>query len=212
MKRYATSTNSEQRSNIRNCLFGLLQNASLESIIDAILVSRAEELNVWMQLIKKDPKQSMAAIEQRRLSLGHEFTLDRQGEARAAACANLLLTEYGLGATQNVWPHLAIANDPRVRSYFVHQLCRTEFSLNPLIDRLMDPTDSSIQYAILVAISQCSPKQLGEENMFRVQAWLLDAYAHNPDCGVHAQSNAALELSQAELTQKIPSGVHFQEI
>jgi formylglycine-generating enzyme required for sulfatase activity len=122
----------------------------------------------------------------RRQSLGLNFGVDAEGESNSAAFANLLLVEFGLGNQNVIWPYLAIADDPRIRSYFVHQFSYTGFDVRPLVDRVSDESDASIQYAILLAISQCSRKQLGEDSVAKIQAWLPNAYRTHPDCGVHS--------------------------
>ena len=183
--RYARANLASERSVIRPWLVQLLKKSSMSTAMDALLASKAEEFQEWRNHFEQDPVESLAAIEKTRLSLPTDFAVGLDDEKRVAAFVNLLLMEYGLGAAGRVWPSLGLAQDPRIRTYFVHQIGSTGFDLNVMVDRLFEETDATNQYAILVAMSQCSKEKIGVNNLVRLEAWLRDAYQSHPDCGVH---------------------------
>jgi len=202
-----------QRTTIRPLLVGLLKKSSSATTVDAMLPCDANELWEWKILLDRDLSESLRAIKEKRHSIETEFGMDQHGEAQAKAYANLLLMEYGLGAGDRVWPSLAIAPDPRLRTYFIHQIALTGFDLNTLVGRLSEESDASIQYALLAAISQCPKRSLGEPNVEKIEAWLLDAYQSHPDCGVHGMCRWLLNAwGQAESLRQMDSQLSRQGI
>ncbi len=186
VRRYELSGSGKVHDVAYHMLMSFLEKEPIEQVVAAIMVSQPEELGNWTRLLARNTKRALESLAERRQGLGVEFALDSQGESKCTSCAKLLLVEYGLGNTEVVWPHLKIVGDTRIRDYFVHQLPYTEFSINPLVNRVLDKSDPSIQYALLLAICQFPQERLGRDSVAKLQAWLPDAYRTNPDCGVHS--------------------------
>jgi serine/threonine protein kinase len=201
VRRYQLDRTEEQHVVAYKLLTNSLEKEPVEQVVGAIMASRPQELASWKRFMERDADRSLVALAAQRKTMGVKFEFDKQGEASAAAYANLLLVEYGLGNSEVIWPHLKIADDPRFRSYLVHQLALTGFDEKPLIDRLSDASDPSIQYAVLLAISQFTREQIGEHSLAKIQAWLPGAYQSHPDCGVH--SMCRLLMKQWGLDEKL---------
>ncbi|MDZ4850219.1 MAG: bifunctional serine/threonine-protein kinase/formylglycine-generating enzyme family protein [Pirellulaceae bacterium] len=185
-ERYAASMHSSQRAIARKWLIGLLEREPIERTVEAMMLSRVDELIDWNRLLSRRFRNPLPAVQAKRRSLNLDFGYDEDGEARSMAYANLLLMEYGLGGEESIWPLLAIAKDPRPRTYFVHQIGQSGFPLTSIIDKLSDNSDPTVQYAILVAISQCAQERFSNKELQKIRTWLVEAYESHPNCGVHS--------------------------
>lgn len=183
--RYSATRVLSERSIIRPWLLRLLEKEPRSISLDALMSSHVEELQEWKVYFEQNVLESLSAIEKKRLSVVTDFGVDRQGESEVAGYANLLLMEYALGASDRVWPSLVLAPDPRLRTYFIHQIASTGFDLQPLVARLFVESDATILYAILASFSQCQKQNLGTADSEKIEAWVLNAYSNHPDAGVH---------------------------
>lgn len=210
---YGELNSSSQRSSTRQWLIGLLKDEPAANMIDAMTRCQFEELNEWKRLLDQNVAQSLEAIHDKQLSLGSDFAHDERGEELVVMNAKLLLMQYGLSANEQVWPKLTSAPDPRLRAYFVHQIDTTGFELESLVARLFEESDPSIQYAILVAISQSTQEKLGTSIVTKIRPWLLNAYQSHPDCGVHGMCRWILnQWEAAEAVAQIDDTLRTQGI
>ncbi len=100
--------------------------------------------------------------------------------------------EYTFNACEDLWSYLKNAPDPRVRTYFIHQLHESSLDATNLLERLPIESDPSVQYAILVAISHFEPSRLPESEQLKLTEWLRENYLTHPDCGVHGMCRTLL--------------------
>ena len=209
--RYARTPVSPQRTSCQKWLAGLITGGSIANAMAAIVHSEPDELLAWRRLMEPHAEKAEESLRKKRESIGSNFGGDPSDEQQVKAYANLALMAYGLGLDQEFWPMLERNPDPRIRTYVIHQLCRTNFPKQPLIDRLFVQSDASIVYAILVAIGQYSENDLGQNQVESVTEWLKSNYVAHPDSGVHSMcrwllgrwgEQAFLDASDQALSQQ----------
>ncbi|HKB00599.1 MAG TPA: protein kinase [Gemmataceae bacterium] len=95
--------------------------------------------------------------------------------------ANVAAARAALGDTKSVWPLLAHASDPTLRSYLIERLGPAGADPRALADRLLREPDASVRRALILALGGFRADRMPE-----LVPELVKLYDTDPDPGIHA--------------------------
>jgi serine/threonine protein kinase/formylglycine-generating enzyme required for sulfatase activity len=107
-------------------------------------------------------------------------------EALARRQANVATALLQLCRPERLWPSLAQAPDPTLRTFLIHRLGPLGADPQFLVQRLAEEPDVSLRRALLLALGEMSPESLGASRRQALVDHLLRAYRDDPDPGIHA--------------------------
>jgi len=117
-----------------------------------------------------------------------ETAKDAMAKQRADAGILLCL----MGAPDAVWPYLAKAEDPRVRTRLVHGLAAAGVDPAILAGRLAVEEDDSVRRAILWSLGQYEASTVTRRRCDELAPRLAEMYRDHPDPGVHSAAERML--------------------
>ncbi|MBL9177891.1 MAG: protein kinase [Verrucomicrobiaceae bacterium] len=135
--------------------------------------------------------------------------LSNDDEAALAAHANVLLAGLCLGREESFWPCLRRQADRTLRTFLFLNAAAAGVPLETLVQRLLVEQDAGVRQAVLLALSAYPTSLLPASMHERTLAWLRDAYAADPDGGVHSSiatlmQRWSLDLELTEWQKKLP--------
>lgn len=113
-----------------------------------------------------------------------ELAKDAAAERRANAAVGVCLAD-----PQNagrVWPWLADAPDPRLRTALIHHLARAAIEPSVLIRGYHDQPDPGVRQALLLALGKYAPQGVPAPLRDALFPKLQADYLTDPDSGIHA--------------------------
>ncbi len=183
---YQSSESISERKLTLDYLLELLDQNTIEIGLAGAADANVNDLVRWKKEFAPYQNAVVPILREQLESAGLQYSRDDRGEKIAKRTGNLRLIAYGFGDYEAVWPALGVVTDPRPRSYFAHQIVDTGFPLYPLVDRLVVETDPTIQYSLLLSLSQAKRETLEPDATKAFQQWVANAYSKNPDGGVHS--------------------------
>ena len=104
--------------------------------------------------------------------------------AKQRANAGILLCL--VGSSGDVWPFLAQAADPRVRTCLVHGMAAANVDPSMLVARIADQTDVSVRRAILWSLGRYDAFVMTNVRCDELSPRLAELYREDPDPGIHS--------------------------
>jgi len=141
-----------------------------------------------------DPFSALLAQELSVPSEPAETERQRAADTRANAAIALLK----LGRASALWPLLETAGDRTLRSYLIQRLAVANVDPAALLGHFDDQQPEAVRRAILLSLGQYDSQQLPGRLRDEVLRAALDAYANDPDAGVHSSSEWLLRRFGAE--------------
>jgi formylglycine-generating enzyme required for sulfatase activity len=155
-------------------------------LVERLLVARPADCPPLLLLAREYPQETVPLLEQevQRRPSPRIPVQDRVkfAERQAQAAAALVYLERPTRAR----PLLIHSQDPTGRTYLIHKLAALRVPVQILINRLDQPLDVSERRALLLALGEYAPDQLGSGERQAFVQQLLSGYRHDPDPGVHA--------------------------
>ncbi len=133
----------------------------------------------------KDQSRAVASL---RSDLARDFPPQADADAReilAKRRANAGILLCFVGAAEHVWPYLAKAEDPRLRTCLVHTFAAANVDPALLAARLPIEADASVRTAILWALGQYEASVLTRPRCDALAPVLAAIYRDAPDPGLH---------------------------
>jgi serine/threonine protein kinase len=183
---YRKSITLKDRKQSLDFLHALLDQETIESGLAGLAHANLDELIDWRNEIAPYRGPLLPILRKQLETIGLSYPQDEHGEMIARGAGNLRLIAYGFADYDSIWPALAADEDPRSRSYFAHQIAKTGFPLEPLVNRLDVESNPSSIYGILVSLSQADLENVEPESAQKLQDWVRNAYVKHSDCGVHS--------------------------
>lgn len=113
-----------------------------------------------------------------------DLAKDAAAGRRANAAAALCRADPQQAA--RVWPLLAAAPDPRIRTALIHRLAPAGVDPQLLSDAYGQQVDPGVRQAVLLALGQYAAEQVPQPLRDSLLPRLLADYPADPDAGVHA--------------------------
>jgi hypothetical protein len=100
--------------------------------------------------------------------------------------ANAAIAFYRLHEDNDrIWGLLRHSQDPRVRTFLIHRLCRLGITPLDVIDRFSQEQDISAKRALILSLGELSPQDIGDEKPLVLDT-LLPIYQNDRDPGLHS--------------------------
>jgi hypothetical protein len=117
-------------------------------------------------------------------------------QANAAVCL------LGLGEHEAVWPVLKHMPNPSLRSLIIDRLARLGADFGTMIDHLRRESDSSVQFALILALGDFDAGKLSVQQRQSIGEHLIALYRTNSDPGIHSAAAWTLRQWHEEKTVK----------
>jgi len=182
---------SEQRYVASSVLSSYLADEPA-ALVSLALQADPRQLSALKPGLRDAPEKVGELLEQAGLPAPGNLGDKRAAEAAAKQRANAAIVLLELGRDELVWPLLATAPDPRLRTYLIHRFGPAGLDPRLLIARLNDEREPSVRRAILRGLAGYELHAITLRDRRELARRLNTVYRVDPDPGTHSAVDALL--------------------
>ncbi len=162
------------------------------ALVSLALEAEPRQLSALKHGLRDAPQKVGELLEQALVQSPGDLHDKMAADAAAKQRANAAIALLDLGRDELVWPLLATAPGPRLRTYLIHRFGPAGLDPRLLIARLDDEREPSVRRAILRGLAGYELRAITPRDRRDLARTLSTVYRGDPDPGTHSAVDAVL--------------------